>query len=132
MQLLQWDKSYSINNDELDRHHVKLFGMFNMLHNICSGVDKLNNLSTVVDELIVYSAYHFTVEEQYMATLCYRDLGKHIAEHEYFRRKIIEIDDMAEENNTQQCHVAVVFLNNWLLNHVMEEDKKIIGNTGEA
>ena len=127
MQLLQWDKSYSINNEELDRHHVKLFSIFKMLHNICSKVDKLNSLNTVIDELIVYSAYHFTVEEQYMKTVFYRDIDKHAAEHEYFRHKVIEIDDMAKFNKIEQCHVAIVFLNNWLLNHVMEEDKKIIG-----
>ena len=111
---------------------MKLFGIFSMLHNICSGVDELNNLNTVIDELIVYSAYHFRVEEKYMTTVFYQDIDKHTADHEYFKRKTIEIDDMAKDNEIQQCHVAVVFLNNWLLKHVMVEDKRIVGSKNGA
>ena len=125
MPLMTWYKSYSINNDELDRHHMTLFGIFNSLHDICTGEEKLFTMKNIFEELVLYSNYHFEAEEQYMSDIGYSGINKHIAEHIIFKEKIKELQDKINYNSPESCHELVTFLSNWLLNHVIQEDKKI-------
>ena len=117
---LEWNDIYSIDNDEIDKQHKILFSIFNMLV-VCVGNAQFNN--SVIDELISYTHYHFYTEEQYMIIVSYIDVDRHIEEHKYFVRRI---EELRQSNvNTEQYLGLISFLSDWLLNHIMIEDKKI-------
>jgi hemerythrin len=125
MPLFTWYNMYSINNEEIDNQHKKLFGIFNMLYDICTGCDRNNSLETIINELILYSSYHFNAEEEYMRNIHYRDINNQISEHDLFERKVLELKVENAEGDSEKCHELVLFLSNWLLDHVIKEDKKI-------
>ena len=125
MPLLSWYRSYSIKNDELDKHHQTLFGIFNALYDICNGKDKEGLFETAVDELLLYSDYHFKAEEKYMRDIGYKGIDYQITEHEYFREKVNQLKQKSKISEPMLCHDIIVFLGNWLMNHVIKEDKKI-------
>ena len=125
--LITWDDKYSINNEELDRHHKTLFDIFNKLYDNC--VENENGISfeSLINELVSYTSYHFSAEEQSLRDIAYKDIDKHILEHKTFTDKILRLQS---EHNIYDCEHSkelIVYLGYWILNHVIIEDKKISG-----
>ena len=125
MPLLNWYDRYSINNIQLDNHHKKLFGLFNRLYDICLVDNRDSMFETALDEIVSYSDYHFKAEEQYMREIGYKDIEKQIVEHKYFKERAIDLQLNNKSTDYKLCHEIIIFLGNWLMNHVIEEDKKI-------
>ena len=125
MPLFAWRESYSIGNEELDSHHRTLFNIMNRLYDNSFEHDNKESFDTTLEELISYSKYHFIAEEQYMIDIDYGNIYEQISEHEYFTRSVLEIkrDKYAEGN--ELCRVLIAFLGRWLLQHILESDKKI-------
>jgi len=122
---LNWYNRYSINNEELDNHHKKLFSIFNRMYDICMENKDTLVLRSLVDELVYYSDYHFKAEEQYMRDIGYKDIDRHIAEHKYFTEWVIDFKRNYINADLKICLDLIKFLGDWLRNHVIEEDKKI-------
>jgi len=125
MALFEWFKKYSINNDELDNHHKTLFNIMNMLYENCLDADSPDCIDPIVEEMVSYSNYHFSAEEQYMRSIGYKDIDNHIAEHRSFTQRATQLQKDIDKNDLELTKELIVFLGNWILHHIMEEDKKI-------
>lgn len=124
MALFKWYKKYSVNNKELDEHHKTLFDIFNRLYDNCLGHDKAHCLDPIIDELVSYSNYHFSAEEQYMRHIGYDGIDKHILEHNDFKQRTLQLKQIADKDVPKATKELIVYLRNWLLNHIIIEDKK--------
>ena len=124
MALFTWYDKNSVNNDELDEHHKALFDIFNKLYSICFENNNYKCLGPIVEELISYSHYHFSAEETHMVRIGFKDLDRHITEHMEFILRTLQLQQVAENNETEATKELTVFLGVWLLNHVGIEDKK--------
>ena len=124
MSLLAWDDNCSVNNEELDNHHKILFDLLNKLYQTCLVEDENITLGSVYKELLFYSNYHFSAEEQYMRSKGYIDTEKHAIMHNIFKSRIRSIERDVTNNNISATKELIVYLGNWLLNHVQIEDKK--------
>ena len=124
MELFTWYTKYSVNDEELDNHHKALFGILNRLYENCKQNNSVNNLEHIVEELVSYSNYHFSAEEKHMRMQGYKDIDKQIAQHRAFTDRALRLQQISEKNEPELSKELIVFLGNWLLHHVMEEDKK--------
>jgi hemerythrin len=124
MALFTWYKHYSVNNDELDNHHQALFDIFNRLYGNCFSHDIPNCLEQIIEELLSYSHYHFIAEEQHMRDIGFNEIDQHIMEHRLFMKKILELQQVADNNEPEAIRELIEFLGKWLLRHVLDEDKK--------
>jgi hemerythrin len=124
MELFKWHNTYSVNNEELDNHHKRLFNILNKLYENCMGTDLPNSLDPIVDELVSYSKYHFSAEEQHMRDIGYKDIEKQISEHRSFTQRSLQLKRVVDKNDLELTKELIVFLGSWILKHVMEEDKK--------
>jgi hemerythrin len=124
MALFTWYNKYSVNNEELDSHHKKLFNIFNRLYDTCLHTENKNCIEPILYELLLYADYHFKAEEKYMADTGYKDIVKHSQMHYYFIDRVIEMQHVEDKNDYNLVKDLVVFLGNWLLHHVIDEDKK--------
>ena len=124
MELFKWYKSYSVNNEELDNHHKTLCKIINMLYENCLVNNQANCLDPIVEELVSYSNYHFLAEDQHMRNIGYKDIDKHIIEHNDFKQRALQLQQVVNKNDIELTKELVIFLGNWFLHHVMEEDKK--------
>jgi hemerythrin-like metal-binding protein len=88
------------------------------------GTDIPNSLDSIVDELVSYSNYHFTAEEQHMRDIGYKDIDKQIIEHKEFTQKTLQLKQVIDKNDIEHTKELIVFLGSWILHHVMEDDKK--------
>ena len=124
MELFKWHKTYSVKNDELDEHHKTLCNILNKLYENCMGKALPNSLYSIVDELVSYSNYHFSAEEQHMRDIGYKDIDKQMIEHREFTQIALQLKNDVNKNDLEHTKELIVFLGNWILHHVMEEDKK--------
>ena len=124
MELFKWHDTYSVNNEELDNHHKTLCSILNKLYENCMSTDVPNSLDSILDELVSYSNYHFTAEEQHMRDIGYKDIEKQIIEHKEFTQKTLQLKKVIDKNDIEHTKELIVFLGGWILHHVMEDDKK--------
>ena len=125
MPLFNWYNQYSIGNDEIDRQHKKLFEIFNRLFYDCMSSDRNKVSTSVIDELIFYSEYHFETEENHMRNIDYKFIEKHIEDHNDFRNHILEYKQKKSITEHDICHDLILYLNKYIKNHMLEEDKKL-------
>lgn len=121
--VITWDESYSVGVEVFDEHHKKLIGIINELDGIIRKRETDKNFDEVLGKLSDYAIFHFTEEEEKMKEYMYPEFLKHKAEHEFFKRKLLEFKK-SDVLNIGVALDAIKFLFDWLLNHIMIEDKK--------
>jgi hemerythrin len=124
MALFTWDKKYSVNNNELDEHHQRICHVLNRLYDDCLGRDKPYCIAPIIEEMISYTNYHFSAEEQYMKDIGYKDIDKHIVEHKGFKQRILQLQQSADKDEYETTKELIVLLGDWLIRHIIKEDKK--------
>ena len=124
---IEWDESLSVGVPQVDDHHKYLVALLNKTYNACTCADMEEELKTILNELVDYSQYHFTVEERLMETHDYPELGLHKLEHGMFSERIIgirrELCEVKRNPSITLIDVAM-FLGNWLSGHIMKTDKR--------
>jgi hemerythrin len=124
MALVTWYKKYSVNNAELDNHHKKLFDIINNMYDTCLKAENVNCAEHIIEELIEYTNYHFSAEENYMVEKGYNDIDEHKKLHKYILDKLNEMQQVENKNDYDYKKELLVILGNWILQHVTVEDKK--------
>ncbi len=125
----EFTDDYLIGIDMIDTEHKELFrivGKANQLvksYNASSGYDKIMD---ILNELKSYTAEHFQDEEEYMEAIHYEGLAAQKRAHEAFIDKLENIDlDEIENNPQERLQELLEFLLGWLINHILNTDKKI-------
>jgi hemerythrin-like metal-binding protein len=119
-----WDDKYSVDNEELDNHHQKLFDILNRLYISCFEENEADVLAATYQDLLAYIDYHFSAEELYMKQLDYDSVLNHVTMHNTFNNRISSLQQQIDHNNLAATKELIVYLGNWLLNHVLVEDRK--------
>ena len=124
MELFKWHTTYSVDNEELDNHHKRLFNILNRLYENCMGTELTHTLDPIVEELVSYSNDHFAAEEQHMRENMFHDIVAHIAKHREFTSKLETLKAQCHGNSLDVAQELIILLGNWLLRHVLTEDMK--------
>lgn len=119
-----WEDEYSVNISEIDNQHKKIIELLNLLYQ--SFVDNKHNqiIGKIIDELEAFTEYHFKTEEKYFKELDPDLREKHYEEHQFFIKKLNKFKEESQKNNTALIFTIINFLNDWLTNHILIEDKK--------
>lgn len=114
---------------QIDEEHEKLFEIADKAYETLMDdfiPDKYDYIVDILKELTDYAAVHFEHEEEYMASIRYRKLLSHKVEHQEFASKIAAYD-LSEIDEDQKGAILELldFLNDWLIHHIIENDKPI-------
>lgn len=125
--MLEWKESYSVGIELIDSQHKHLFSLGNSALELIksdSSLDKSQEIIQLIDDLIQYTKFHFSSEESYMLKINFPLYNSHKEEHNTFIRKINSIDvTNLSVNQHKQITDLVSFLLNWILTHILENDK---------
>lgn len=124
MSLFSWKPEYSVHVTELDRDHQQLFTLLNDIYDQVMCSHDLDRVLPAIDELSYYTEHHFTHEEQYMRMKQFSDMETHIARHREFADKIHQLRKNYHDNDLDVARELLIVLGEWLLQHVIKEDKK--------
>ena len=123
-ELITWSDKYSVNNSLMDSQHKKLIALINELNSAMKeGKGKLI-LHKIFDELINYTKYHFSNEEQLMKKANYPGLIEHQQIHKDLTKQVIDLQEKYLTDSNLVTFETMGFLKNWLLNHIEGTDKK--------
>jgi hemerythrin len=125
----EFTEEYFTGNDLIDGEHQELFRIIDKANRMVQEGDiesRVDEIINIIDELFVYTKYHFKDEEEYMESICYEGLDAQKRAHQAFISKLEEIDkETVETNPNKYMQGMMSFLMGWLINHILNMDKKI-------
>ncbi len=121
---LVWKDDYCVGIDSIDQQHKRLVNLINHLQTAIDYSTGKEFERDALNELVDYTKTHFTYEEGLMRDNDYPDFEAHKAQHEKMFKKVGEV--LAEYENDQDTAMsnAVVYLKDWLINHINGTDKQ--------
>ncbi len=122
----EWKDEYSIGIDEIDGQHKQFIDLIASLYDAINQNKTAEVLGGVIDELIEYGFYHFSVEENYFKEFGYELAGEHAAEHRIFSQKITDLQKQYKNYEIEISFDLVDFLEDWLIKHIMSADRKYV------
>jgi len=123
MPLITWNNNLSVNVKGLDLQHQKLINSINQLHDAMTKGQSNQQLSGILNDLIVYTKTHFKSEEDLFVKYNYPEKQKHKEAHDGFVNKIEEFKTNFNEGKTSLSLDLMSFLNKWLIEHIKKMDK---------
>lgn len=125
--LAHWEKhNLTLHIADIDRQHKELVHILQQLNDLQkSGDDRRQTLlPSIIKKLYYYSQYHFVYEEELMSAHGFDHIKEHRDQHQDF---ILKVSDFAREYSLKKETLSdetVVFLREWVVHHILEEDKK--------
>jgi hemerythrin len=123
-QFVVWKDDYSVGIEMIDNDHRKLLNLINQFQTAVFYRTGKEFEREAFDALVDYTRTHFQREEELMKEYGYPDFEAHQAEH---RKMIAQVEACMAQYKTEgrqvQLKRAVVFLRNWLINHINGTDQ---------
>lgn len=120
---LEWEKIYSVNVEELDNQHKNIFDIINLIYELKNeGIDKKKS-KEIIANLKDYGNFHLATEEKYFKEFNYPEASTHIAQHDSYRDKILEIENKNLEDKEFFKELSN-FLRIWWINHIQSVDQE--------
>jgi hemerythrin-like metal-binding protein len=126
MNFFTWKDSFDIGIEKIDEQHKVFLEYLNECYQQAS-----RNSSAGIDpylhkKLKDYASTHFRFEESLLQARGYPNLEFHIKQHKYFESQMVELDARQAEERTRTTESLFVFLRDWFLGHILEDDKKFV------
>lgn len=127
--MYEMKEEYYIGIKEIDDEHKRLFEIAEETYQVKHDEfipDKYDYVKKLLAELGDYAKMHFEHEEAYMERIGYKRMFTQKMEHAEFIKKLNEMDiEHIDENSDELIDQILIFLTNWLVGHILENDKKI-------
>lgn len=125
----EFTDDYRIGIDLIDHEHEQLFHIVDQAYRMAKTFEGSVNggeAARILEQLSAYTKEHFRDEEEYMESIQYEGLAAQKRAHEAFVDKLETIDIKELENGSRESFQQLVeFLLGWLINHILQSDKKI-------
>jgi hemerythrin len=130
MALIEWDNNLKLGVAVVDRQHERLVGIINRLNEAMIEGRGADVISGILDELIIYTATHFSMEEKYFAQFEYPDAEEHKREHDALIEKVNafanDFQNALDSSRSDLARELLQFLKTWWRYHMMETDSKFV------
>lgn len=125
MPMLTWSIKLSVGVKTFDDDHKKLVGLLNTLFDAMQAGKGRDVLGKILNELVQYTKFHFSREEEQMAKLGYPNLITHRNAHADLMRQLGDIQIKYNSGVSAGLTGEVLnFLNAWLVDHIQVTDQR--------
>lgn len=115
--------------ESIDNEHRVLFEIADEIYQLCKNEfvpDKYDHIVNLIEKLKNYTIVHFQHEEEYMESINYKRMFTQKIQHDNFRRKLDTMDlEIIDDNQEEAIQDLLQFVTDWLVEHILETDKKI-------
>ena len=125
MAVLDWTSDLDTGVYEIDLQHRSLVNIANQLHDAIKAGRAGRTIEWMLEELALYTRFHFDTEESYIRRYWLDGLQAHRIEHaellsaiKRFRRKLKAGDERVQDD-------VLVFLSGWLEKHLRGADREL-------
>jgi hemerythrin-like metal-binding protein len=126
MAFITWTDELSVGVELFDNDHKELISLANRLHDSITVRAQQGIMSSLLNDLLKYTIFHFGHEEGFMLQYGYPGYKKHKMEHEGLVKKVEDYIEQVSEGKTSISLSLMGFLKEWLVNHIMGSDKEYV------
>jgi hemerythrin-like metal-binding protein len=120
-----WDQSLSVGINVIDEHHRYLFDLTNDLFDVVKAKRGAREVARILKALDQYARVHFRAEERMMESHSYAALDQQLHQHEKFENKLKGFYDELHRNPLTTPFDVLIYLRDWLIQHIRVEDAKL-------
>lgn len=122
MAFMTWEPSFSVNDEELDRQHMRLVGLINSLHDAVASGTPRPALDRIASDMAMYARLHFRKEESLMTQHGYPAAGQQIQEYAEFTARLdgFMCGLLAGQQPISEADMG--YMKDWLSRHLSESD----------
>lgn len=124
MSLMEWTEDLSVGVEVLDEDHKKLIALINRLHDAMKAERSRDVMASILSELVDYTEFHFSREEEFFDRTSYPDTFSHKMQHKKLTDKVKDIRSQYESGAISISMDLMAFLEDWLFGHIKGTDKK--------
>ena len=128
LNLLQWDESYRVGVEEIDRQHQRLFALLNGLAQAVSSGYAEELIGQVLAEMAAYADEHFKNEQLFLEK--HPDYQAHFLEHWEFTKKCMGLA-LSFRRDRSVSWETLDYLIKWLQKHILTEDRRYFRELAE-
>jgi len=120
MDLLRWNKNYTVGLRVIDEQHKRLFVIINDLIVAFNEQQDRQVYEKIFVELIAFTKYHFLTEKKFIKT--HPQYNEHVSLHENFFEEVSEFIESFHIGEEERIPEMLEFLINWVDDHVLNVD----------
>ena len=126
MPYIIWSDFFSVGVPFIDGQHQTLIKIVNNFYAAYKADIAIEDVFQILNKLTEYAEQHFHDEEKLMRAAKYpkEELEDHKKEHEKLLLDVFELNDQLFSGEKKVVFNIEVFLNGWLIKHILESDKK--------
>jgi len=123
---VKWNDSYSVGVEDIDNDHKKLLGLINQLQTAAHYSSDNDMIDTILDDLVDYTKYHFSKEEDMLKQSGYPHFDEHKLQHEAMIKKVSEFIEGYKADDSRTIDDVTQYLKSWLINHINGSDQDYV------
>lgn len=124
MAVIRWRDTYDTGVEAVDLEHRKLVELIEAMHTSIRDNEPKGTVEQVINEIVEYTQDHFKNEESLMQNEQYPELDEHKIEHRTLIEEVAAFKERLLNNFPDGRQDFYRFLREWLINHILDSDKK--------
>ena len=120
--LIKWVPEFEIGHKKIDSEHERLVEIINDFYDAFASSQEHEKIGKVINELVNYTIFHFTAEEELFKNSSYPDVENHMKKHVAFVDKLKDYHKEVNSGNMTTSYDMVTFLRDWLIVHIKDTD----------
>ncbi|WP_319582036.1 bacteriohemerythrin [uncultured Pseudodesulfovibrio sp.] len=130
--LVGWDDSFILGIKKIDEQHHTLVDMVNNLYHAMQEGRGRDYLGELLEELKNYTVTHFGTEEDYFRQVGYAGAESHEKIHMELVQTVLDFEAKFKSGEATVTRELMIFLRDWLGNHIKKIDKGYVKTLHEA
>ena len=125
MSIIEWGDKYILGIETVDEQHKKLVNILNEAYDLLMTSGPDDKVQALLQDLLSYTEIHFKSEEKMLENSNYPFYEEHLIEHKRFKSELDTLGENLSNGNISKAEL-VQFINNWLSDHILGNDKKYV------
>lgn len=121
-----WKAEYVLGFKEIDEQHQYFVSLLNKLYLAIMEMKSQDELAVILGDLVAYTDKHFETEEKYFTEFNFAEAEDHKAKHRELKADVMRFKEKLMNHEAIIDFELVDFLENWLLDHLSQVDKKYV------
>ena len=121
---LVWSQTMNTGIEKVDRQHRRLVDIVNGIYDAMNRGKTIKELGPSLKELAAYTQTHFSDEQKLMQEINWDGFKAHQALHSDLTKQVKDVFTRLEKGEELDGAELVTFLKDWLVKHILNEDKK--------
>ena len=121
---ITWKDEYSVGIKSLDDDHKRLIYLLNQFKTAYDYDTSAEFERQALEQLVEYTRFHFTREEEMMQQAGYEDFENHKQQHNNMIAQVEQFVGLYNREGHDSLNEVSTYLTNWLINHINGTDKQ--------